>query len=638
MNAGTALSVTYEFQLTGYTASDGTIAVYLPRLFALFPRAGGGEISMSIAPHVMEDANSSWSPAAPDTVSQTFSSSTTFPANQSAELTSELLAVMATTANYQEFGLSFRWSWNLTYSNGSVVSSPWSENTWTNHCPSNFWPAPYVNMIQDWNTTAPVNGTFSAALTGFTSSQYFFLELETPNGTVVYSHGQTAPAGNSTPYVVSLPYRCWWRTLWPGRFLVHIHNVEGALLYNLPVTITSGPSLAVNVLAQPNQGLPPLNVSFAASASAGSPPYSYRWSFGDGAAGSTGPSASHVYPKTGNFVATVTVTDARGATDGASATVIVLPGNLVASASASPTKGPAPLTVRLAGHASGGQPPYTYLWSFGDGSANATGSPVTHTFLRAGLDTVLLATTDASGAVTESTVSVDVLAGSGGFVAALSASSPGVTVGHVVAFKATTSIGDSGVTYRWSGLPPGCVGSDNASLTCVPEQIGSFDVHVAATDAGNQTARASLNLSVDPDPTVTIQILSNPNCAGAGPGWSLRAAIAGGTSPFQGAWTLGDGTTARGLWVNHTYASATRATVGVRITDASGAQAESSLTLPASCTAGSGGGSSSPPFVGSVWFPALIAGAVAVVVVVAAVAGYARIPPRGRTSPPDPPR
>jgi PKD repeat protein len=68
---------------------------------------------------------------------------------------------------------------------------------------------------------------------------------------------------------------------------------------------------------------------------------------------------------------------------------------LQASASATPTSGPAPLTVSFTATASGGVPPYTYIWIFGDGG----GAPireVSHTYTTPNTYTALLIVSDSA--------------------------------------------------------------------------------------------------------------------------------------------------------------------------------------------------------------------------------------------------
>jgi PKD repeat protein len=54
-------------------------------------------------------------------------------------------------------------------------------------------------------------------------------------------------------------------------------------------------------------------VAFTGSATGGKAPYSYSWTFGDGAS-ATGASPTHTFPKAGTYSVTVTVTDSNSST------------------------------------------------------------------------------------------------------------------------------------------------------------------------------------------------------------------------------------------------------------------------------------------------------------------------------------
>src|SRR5579859_3826037 len=130
--------------------------------------------------------------------------------------------------------------------------------------------------------------------------------------------------------------------------------------------------------ASPTTGNAPLSVSFTGSASGGTAPYSYSWNFGDGST-STTQNPSHTYSSAGTYTATLTVTDsaspAHTATSSVTVTVNAIGNPLVATASATPTSGQVPVNVAFTGTATGGTPPYSYSWNFGDGSTSAAQNP-----------------------------------------------------------------------------------------------------------------------------------------------------------------------------------------------------------------------------------------------------------------------
>src|SRR5881296_3324432 len=80
--------------------------------------------------------------------------------------------------------------------------------------------------------------------------------------------------------------------------------------------------LSASFTYSPSNPAPVLAVTFTASATGGTQPYSYNWDFGDGFT-SNGQSVSHSYLLTGTYTVTLTVNDANGATVSTSQTVTV---------------------------------------------------------------------------------------------------------------------------------------------------------------------------------------------------------------------------------------------------------------------------------------------------------------------------
>jgi PKD repeat protein len=80
---------------------------------------------------------------------------------------------------------------------------------------------------------------------------------------------------------------------------------------------------------------------------------------------------------------------------------------------ASPTSGPAPLRVQFTATTSGGSPPFSYSWTFGDGSTAANLTTPSHLFLKAGNYTARVSVTDALGRTGDANVTVAVTTSSG---------------------------------------------------------------------------------------------------------------------------------------------------------------------------------------------------------------------------------
>jgi PKD repeat protein len=145
----------------------------------------------------------------------------------------------------------------------------------------------------------------------------------------------------------------------------------------------------------PYSGVPHNPVTFTGSATGGCPPYAWYWDFGDGNT-STQQNPSHTYAVIGNYTAIVTVTDNSGYHDSDETTVDV---TLDLRANAyGPYNGSVNIPVQFSGNASGGSPPYTWLWDFGDGNTS-TQQKLQHTYETEGNYTVLLTVKDSSNNV-----------------------------------------------------------------------------------------------------------------------------------------------------------------------------------------------------------------------------------------------
>jgi PKD repeat protein len=195
----------------------------------------------------------------------------------------------------------------------------------------------------------------------------------------------------------------------------HIYETAGAFTATLDATddagkyltktidITVRDPLSVVAAADPTEGIAPLLVNFSSSVTGGTEPYTYLWDFKDGATASTA-STSHVFQVAGDFSVNLTVTDASGATGESEVVISVADDHTpVASITANPTVGVAPLDVTFQGSVVGGDPPFSFLWNFGDGETADT-QDVLHTFQNPGTYTVVFLVTDDDGDSDDETI------------------------------------------------------------------------------------------------------------------------------------------------------------------------------------------------------------------------------------------
>ena len=100
------------------------------------------------------------------------------------------------------------------------------------------------------------------------------------------------------------------------------HSFSGWELHPLTGWRIHQSTLNVGISFTPTSPVTGQVVTFNGTASGGTAPYSFSWTFGDGATG-TGNPATHTYTASGSYSAGLSVTDSKGATGAASTTVTV---------------------------------------------------------------------------------------------------------------------------------------------------------------------------------------------------------------------------------------------------------------------------------------------------------------------------
>ncbi len=183
--------------------------------------------------------------------------------------------------------------------------------------------------------------------------------------------------------------------------------IDGSSAILLPVL--PPPLLNVTITESALSGYAPLTVQFSANATGGYPPYTFSWNFGDGAT-SSAQNPSHLFASPGNYTTALTVVDSRqfNSTKKVLVTASQRP-PLSATIGVTPTSGVAPLNVQFSAIVSGGTPPYSYAWNFGDGGSSTVPAPI-HTYSAAGTYPVTLTVTDAAGKLAGATAQISAVA------------------------------------------------------------------------------------------------------------------------------------------------------------------------------------------------------------------------------------
>jgi YVTN family beta-propeller protein len=173
-------------------------------------------------------------------------------------------------------------------------------------------------------------------------------------------------------------------------------------------SVVVNPSPTVTIV--PAVGTADVNhsASFSASVVGGTGTGTTSWTFGGGSSAS-GSSAAHTWTRAGTYPVNATYTDALGVTGTDSVPYVVNP-PLTSTFSQSAPSGSASVTgtvFTFSATPAGGSPPYSVVWSFGDGT-QTTGLKVTHAYALAADYSVVATVTDAAGSVLNGTLSVNV--------------------------------------------------------------------------------------------------------------------------------------------------------------------------------------------------------------------------------------
>src|SRR5436309_2750679 len=394
-------------------------------------------------------------------------------------------------ANYGTTNLYNHYSWLRT------VEVNWNLQSLTtndaNATPITEFFGPPLSAIFSYNPSSPQVGqqvTFSASASGGTTPYSFS-----------WSFGDGASGtGSSTTHTYSSA----------GTFNVILtvkdsSSPQQTATSQQSVSVSSPPpSLTASFVYSPSTPQVGQQVTFTASVSGGTAPYTDSWSFGDGSTG-TGPSVTHTYSSAGSFTVTLTVKDSgvpqQTVTSQKTVTVTNPPPPLSASFTYSPSSPQVGQTVSFTGSASGGTSPYSYSWSFGDGSTG-TGSSVTHTYASTGTFNVVLTVKDSSSPqqTASSQQSVSVSSPPPALTASFTYNPSSPQVGQTVSFSGLASGGTSPYSYSWS-FGDGSTGS-GSSVTHAYSSAGSYSVVLTVKDSSSpqQTVTSQKTVSVTSPP------------------------------------------------------------------------------------------------------------------------------------------
>ena len=252
---------------------------------------------------------------------------------------------------------------------------------------------------------------------------------------------------------------------------------------------TSPPIAGLVIGVRPAVPLPGSGASFTSASRGGVGPFAYSWNFGDGGSSST-PNPTHDFAAEGLYEVQLWLNDSAGHTAYASTLVRVYVPLTITALRANPNPALLDRVVNLSANATGGTPPYTYSWAFGDGGTGGDLSNITHIYTTNGPFVVEVTVTDSAGGEVHSYLNVSIqlqaLAGS----TATSGFSP-LTVTFVG--QAEGGVPPYGFTWNFGD---GTTASTVQNPTHQFNATGTFTVELNVVDAQGNRSTSSLTVTV----------------------------------------------------------------------------------------------------------------------------------------------
>ncbi|WP_292388766.1 PKD domain-containing protein [Methanosarcina sp. UBA5] len=357
---------------------------------------------------------------------------------------------------------------------------------------------------------------------------------------------------------------------------IHIYSRAGN--YNVTLTVnnkngTDSKFAIVTVLAQPGfsasptSGKTPLSVSFT-DESTGSPTL-WKWDFGDGT-NSTEKNPLHIYRNAGKYPVTLTLNETGNKTAVTKSSYLTVSNGYeapVASFSASPTSGKAPLTVSFTDQSTGS--PTLTKWTFGDGTYSTGKNPV-HTYSKSGLYSVTLTASNADGS--------NKLTKTGYIVVSNVLNAP------VPSFSASFTSGKVPLTVDFTGQSTGSTtvwkwnfGDGNTSTEKNPvhtfNKSGLYSVTLTASnEKGSNALTKTGYIAVSSTLNIPVASFSASPTSGQAP-LTVSFTDQSTGSPTSWKWNFGDGSNSTEKNPVHTYNESGLYSVKLTVSNANGSNA-----------------------------------------------------------------
>jgi len=321
--------------------------------------------------------------------------------------------------------------------------------------------------------------------------------------------------------------------------------------------VTVNEALSLECWVSPNTTKVGHITNFTAEASGGVLNYTWLWTV-NGAPVPGSQNTTHNFTVDGLYNVCVNVTDSLGNKEQCCTNVTVNP-PLSLECWISPETTKVGHVTNFTAAASGGVPPYSWLWTV-NGAPVPGAQNTTHNFTVDGLYNVCVNVTDSLGNKDQCCTNVTVNP-------PLSLEcwvSPNTTkVGHVTNFTAGASGGVGNYTWLWTvnGVP--VPGGQNTTHNFTVD--GLYNVCVNVTDSLDNKEQCCTNVTVNPP--LRLECVISPNPTEVGHVTNFTAAAGGGVPPYSWLWTVNGTGVKTDQNTTYTFNTIGNYTVCVNVTD-----------------------------------------------------------------------
>jgi PKD repeat protein len=367
----------------GWSFGDGGSSIANPATHA-YSSSGSFTVTVTVTDASGAKASSSQSVSVAPAVGVIFSSSPTSP-----EATSPITFSASTTGGVSPFTFSWTFGDGGTSMSNPTTQTYASSGSFTVAVTATDASGGEATSVQTVNVAASLGVSFSYSPSSPMISQIVTYTATTSGGvgassfTWSFGDGSSSTANPAT------------HTYTSGSFRVTVTATDSdGVRATSSQTVIVAAALDASFTYGPTSPQLGQSVSFAGSASGGSSPYGYSWSFGDGSIG-TGLQVAHIFTIDGTYQVTLTVTDSQGKTATTIEPLVIGTAPLQDGFTYSPGSPQPGDTINFTGSARGGTPPYSYSWNFGNG-ASTEGASAMYSYGTAGSYTVTLTVTDST--------------------------------------------------------------------------------------------------------------------------------------------------------------------------------------------------------------------------------------------------